>query len=240
MTKYGVVGTGYFGAELARFMSKVEGAQITAVYDPANAAPVAEELACVATETMEELCAHPDVDCVIIASPNYLHKEPVITAAKAGKHVFYEKPIALNYQDCKEMVDTCKEAGVIFMAGHVMNFFNSVRYAKELIKAGEIGEVTQVHTKRNGFEDVQEEISWKKVRAKSGGHLYHHIHELDCTLFIMDETPSLISMAAGNVAHKGEKFGDEDDVVLITLEFESGRFATLQWGSAFHYPEHYG
>lgn len=55
----------------------------------------------------------------------------------------------------------------------------------------------------------------------------------------MDETPSLVSMAAGNVAHKGEKFGDEDDVVLITLEFESGRFATLQWGSSFHYPEHY-
>lgn len=86
---------------------------------------------------------------------------------------------------------------------------------------------------------MQDEISWKKIRAKSGGHLYHHIHELDCTLFIMDETPSLVSMAAGNVAHKGEKFGDEDDVVLITLEFESGRFATLQWGSSFHYPEHY-
>ncbi|ECF6082702.1 Gfo/Idh/MocA family oxidoreductase [Salmonella enterica subsp. houtenae] len=239
MTKYGVVGTGYFGAELARFMSKVEGAQITAIYDPVNADPIVKELNCVATATMAALCTHPDVDCVIIASPNYLHKAPVITAAKAGKHVFCEKPIALNYQDCKEMVDTCKEAGVIFMAGHVMNFFNGVRHAKALIKAGEIGEVTQVHTKRNGFEDVQDEISWKKIRAKSGGHLYHHIHELDCTLFIMDETPSLVSMAAGNVAHKGEKFGDEDDVVLITLEFESGRFATLQWGSSFHYPEHY-
>ncbi|EBX0730445.1 gfo/Idh/MocA family oxidoreductase, partial [Salmonella enterica subsp. enterica serovar Virchow] len=49
MTKYGVVGTGYFGAELARFMSKVDGAQITAIYDPANAAPIAKELNCVAT-----------------------------------------------------------------------------------------------------------------------------------------------------------------------------------------------
>lgn len=68
---------------------------------------------------------------------------------------------------------------------------------------------------------MQDEISWKKIRAKSGGHLYHHIHELDCTLFIMDETPSLVSMAAGNVAHKGEKFGDEDDVVLITLSLKA-------------------
>lgn len=138
MTKYGVVGTGYFGAELARFMSKVEGAKITAIYDPVNADPIAKELNCVATATMEALCTHPDVDCVIIASPNYLHKAPVIAAAKAGKHVFCEKPIALNYQDCKDMVDACKEAGVTFMAGHVMNFFHGVRHAKALIKAGEI------------------------------------------------------------------------------------------------------
>ncbi|EEO7046816.1 gfo/Idh/MocA family oxidoreductase, partial [Salmonella enterica subsp. enterica serovar Havana] len=55
MTKYGVVGTGYFGAELARFMSKVEGAKITAIYDPVNAAPIAKELNCVATATMEAL-----------------------------------------------------------------------------------------------------------------------------------------------------------------------------------------
>ncbi len=134
MTKYGVVGTGYFGAELARFMSKVEGAKITAIYDPVNAAPIAKELNCVATATMEALCTHPDVDCVIIASPNYLHKAPVIAAAKAGKHVFCEKPIALNYQDCKDMVDACKEAGVTFMAGHVMNFFTGFATLKRSSK----------------------------------------------------------------------------------------------------------
>lgn len=69
------------------------------------------------------------------------------------------------------MVDACKEAGVTFMAGHVMNFFHGVRHAKALIKAGEIGEVTQVHTKRNGFEDVQDEILMeedsRKVRRAS-------------------------------------------------------------------------
>ena len=46
---------------------------------------------------------------------------------------FCEKPIALNYQDCVYMVNACKEAGVIFMAGHIMNFFNGVQHAKELI-----------------------------------------------------------------------------------------------------------
>ncbi|MDI5820509.1 Gfo/Idh/MocA family oxidoreductase, partial [Salmonella enterica subsp. enterica serovar Kentucky] len=132
MTKYGVVGTGYFGAELARFMSKVEGAKITAIYDPVNAAPIAKELNCVATATMEALCTHPDVDCVIIASPNYLHKAPVIAAAKAGKHVFCEKPIALNYQDCKDMVDACKEAGVTF--AHRSSAFDAGQFIMDYLK----------------------------------------------------------------------------------------------------------
>ena len=76
-----------------------------------------------------------------MASPNNLHKEPVIKAAQNGKNVFCEKPIALSYEDCKEMVETCKENGVIFMAGHIMNFFNGVHHAKELINQGVIGDV---------------------------------------------------------------------------------------------------
>lgn len=239
MIRYGVVGTGYFGAELARFMSKVEGAQITAIYDPENAAAVAEELNCVATESMEALVSRDDVDCVIVATPNNLHKAPVLAAAKQGKHVFCEKPIALNYQDCKEMVEACKRAGVTFMAGHVMNFFNGVRHAKQLIKEGVIGDILSCHTKRNGWEDEQPTISWKKQRAKSGGHLYHHIHELDCVQFLMGTAPETVTMTAGNLAHKGKNFGDEDDMLFMNLEFADGRFATLEWGSAFHYPEHY-
>ncbi|MGC4389172.1 Gfo/Idh/MocA family oxidoreductase, partial [Streptococcus suis] len=68
--------------------------------------------------TLDELVSSEDVDCVIVATPNYLHKEPVIKAAQNGKHVFCEKPIALSYADCQEMVDTCKHYGVTFMAGH--------------------------------------------------------------------------------------------------------------------------
>ena len=131
---YGVVGVGYFGAELARIMKQNEDANIVAVYDPDNGKTIAEELGCDATESLNELVTRDDIDCVIVATPNYLHKEPVIEAAKHGKHVFCEKPIALSYQDCDEMVRTCEENNVTFMAGHVMNFFNGVHHAKELIK----------------------------------------------------------------------------------------------------------
>lgn len=239
MIKYGVVGTGYFGAELARYLQKNEGAEITLVYDPDNAVAVAEELGAKVAQSLDELVSSPEVDCVVVATPNYLHKEPVIKAAKNGKHVFCEKPIALSYEDCREMVDACKENNVIFMAGHIMNFFNGVHHAKMLINEGVIGDVLYCHTARNGWEEVQPSVSWKKIREKSGGHLYHHIHELDCVQFIMGGTPETVTMTGGNVAHDGEGFGDEDDMIFVNMEFSNKRFAICEWGSAYRWGEHY-
>lgn len=239
MVKYGVVGAGYFGAELARILNTQEDAKVAVVYDPDQGAKVAKEIGCDAADSLDELVSREDVDAVIVATPNYLHKEPVIKAAQHGKSVFCEKPIALSYEDCNEMVKACEDNHVTFMAGHIMNFFHGVQEAKRLIHEDVIGKVLYCHCARNGWEDVQPFISWKKLREKSGGHLYHHIHELDCVQFIMGGMPEEVTMMAGNVAHKGEVFGDEDDMLFISMQFSDDRFAVLEWGSAFHWPEHY-
>jgi predicted dehydrogenase len=235
---YGIVGTGYFGAGLGRILKELPGAKVTCVYDPNHGEEIAKELSCDFTSDLESLCAREDVDCVVVATPNYLHKEPVLTAAQNGKNVFCEKPIALSYDDCAEMVEACQKAGVIFMAGHVMNFFNGVRRAKQFINEGKIGKILYCHSARNGWEPVQDSISWKKIRSKSGGHLYHHIHELDCIQFLMG-MPEYATMVGGNVAHQGKKFGDEDDMLLISLEFPNNTYAMLEYGSAFRWSEHY-
>lgn len=235
---YAIVGTGYFGAELGRILETIEGAKLVAVLDPENGETIAKELNCDAETDLDVLCARPDVEAVIVATPNYLHKEPVLAAARHGKNVFCEKPIALSYADCDEMVRACEEAGVVFMAGHVMNFFNGVRHAKKLINEGKIGKVLYCHSARNGWEQVQPSVSWKKIRAKSGGHLYHHIHELDCIQFIMGPATE-VTMTGGNVAHKGEHFGDEDDMLFLNLQFGNNTFAVVEYGSAFRWSEHY-
>ncbi|MEK4760394.1 Gfo/Idh/MocA family oxidoreductase [Viridibacillus sp. FSL E2-0187] len=239
MIKYAVVGTGYFGADLARSLNKIEDAKITAVFDPYNAESVAEELGANVCGSLDELVQREDVDCVIVASPNYLHREPVVKAAENGKHVFCEKPISLSYEDCKAMVDACKENNVMFMAGHIMNFFNGVHHAKKLIEDGVIGDVLYCKAARTGWEPIQKEVSWKKFRDKSGGHLYHHIHELDCIQFIMGGMPKKVTMVGGNVAHEHENWGDEDDMLILNLEFDNKRYATMEYGSAFRWGEHY-
>lgn len=235
---YGIVGSGYFGAAEARVLHEIPGANVVGIYDPHNAERLAQEVGAEVFASMEELVNDERIDAIIVASPNGEHVAPVLAAAKAGKAIFCEKPIALSYRDCKLMVDTAKESGVFFMAGHVMNFMNGVRLAKQIIAEGKLGKVLFVRSVRNGWEGIQPSVSWKKIRELSGGHLYHHIHELDCVQSILGPAAKA-TMIGGNVAHRGEGFGDEDDMLLIQLEFSSGAFATLEYGSAFRWPEHY-
>lgn len=235
---YALVGVGYFGAQLGRILAKQEGARIISVYDPNNAKSFAAEQGCEVSDSLDALIRRDDVDAVIVATPNYLHKEPVIKAAENKKHIFCEKPIALSYKDCDEMVRTADKNGVIFMAGHVMNFFRGVRAAKKMIIEGRIGRILYCHSARNGWEGQQETISWKKMREQSGGHLYHHIHELDCIQFLMGPATE-VTMTGGNVAHKDKQFGDEDDMLFLMLEFGNETFAICEYGSAFRWSEHY-
>ena len=227
MIGYGVVGSGYFGAELARIMNTKPGAVIRAVHDPENGAAVAAELGCDAEGSLKALVSRKDIQAVIVATPNYLHKEPVLAAAAHGLNVFCEKPIALSYGDCREMVRACQDNHVIFMAGHVMNFFRGVRRAKELIGQGAIGDILYCHGARNAWEGTGASETWKKTRSKSGGHLYHHIHELDCVQFLMGGCPDTVTMAGGNAAHREDAYGDEDDMLFITMEYPDNRYAVL-------------
>lgn len=236
--RYGLIGAGYFGLTLGRGFVRLPGARISRVYDPENADSAEREFGAVPASSLEELCADPDVDAVIVASPNWAHREAVVVAARAGKPIFCEKPMALSFEDCSVMVDAAAEAGVLLMSGHVMNFMNGVRRVKHIIADGTLGRVVFCRAVRNGWEEPQPSVSWKKRRGLSGGHLYHHIHELDVVQFIMG-VPETVTMVGGNVAHQGEQFGDEDDLLLITLEFENGTFASLEYGSAFRWPEHY-
>lgn len=236
--RYGVVGAGYFGMALARALGELPRASIVAVHDPEHGPRAAAVLSAEREDTLEGLVGREDVDAVIVASPNWAHADAVVAAAAAGKDVFCEKPIALAYDDCVRMVDAARSAGTLFMAGHIMNFMNGVRRAKSLIADGAIGDVLVCRAIRTGWEDPQPSVVWKKVRSLSGGHLYHHIHELDFVQFIMGPA-RVATMVGGNLAHRGEGHGDEDDLLLITLEFGDDRYATLEYGSAFRWPEHY-
>lgn len=236
--RYGLIGAGYLGQALARAFAARVDAVVTVVYDPAVDAALLTELGARGVDDWRDVCTAADVDAVIIASPNWAHHEQVIAAAEHGKAVFCEKPVALSHAHVSDMVRACADARVLFMAGHVTHFMPGVRRAKQLVAEGTIGDIVYCRAVRNTWEAQRDEKSWKKQRALSGGHLYHHIHELDLVLALLGDA-STATMVGGNVAHHGEHDGDEDDLLAMLLEFDGRRFAALEYGSAFRWPEHH-
>lgn len=98
----------------------LEGAQVTCVYDPCHGEEVAKEKGCQVEEVLEYFVARDDIDAVIVASPNYFHKEQIMAALRYKKHIFCEKPMAVTYQDRDETVESPKEVLVTFMTGPVI------------------------------------------------------------------------------------------------------------------------
>lgn len=236
--RYGVLGCGYFGAEFARAIDEMDGCKLAAVYSPGeSAARLSLELGCPAVSEMESMFRDSTIDAVIVATPNDLHHDHVLMAARAGKHVFCEKPFALHTEDAKEMIEVCEAAGVTLMVGHIMHFYSGIAAVKSMIDAGSFGHIMTIHIERTGWEQRQEQVSWKKMQSRSGGHLFHHIHELDILQWILG-LPSELYAAGGNLGHSGDGFGDEDDVLLLTARFDSGAFATMQYGSGFRIGNH--
>ncbi len=89
----------------------------------------------------DDVLALPEVEAVYIASPNCYHNEQPIAAARAGKHVFVEKPMALSTTDAEETIEACDTAGVKLTAGYLMPFHGGHQKFKKMIDAGELGQI---------------------------------------------------------------------------------------------------
>ena len=91
------------------------------------------------TTRFEEICADPEIDALVIATPNASHRPIAVAAALAGKHVMCEKPLGLNAGEVREMYEAAREAGVVHMTAFTYRFAPSMRYLKHLVAAGSLG-----------------------------------------------------------------------------------------------------
>jgi len=139
--------------------------------DPGQARQVAGELGIPrAHDSYEALLADPEVDAVYIPLPNHLHAEWTIAAARAGKHVLCEKPLALGAAEAERMVEACATEGVRLMEAFMYRLHPSWVAVHELVAVGRIGRLTAVESWFSYFNDDPANI--RNVRAFGGGALY--------------------------------------------------------------------
>lgn len=181
------------------------------------------------TTDAEELCADPNVDAVIIATPNFTHRAIALAAARHGKHVMCEKPLGLNAGEVQEMYVAARDAGIVHMTAFTYRFAPSMRYMKWLVESGALGAPRHFRSQR--FLDWPETSwGWRQYQAQAGaGDLFDMtIHRLDFALDLMGPLARVCGAVARFVPRDrtttGERCSpsDVDDWSSLIGEFETG------------------
>jgi len=175
---------------------------------------------------LDDLLSRSDVDIVCICTPSGLHAEQTVAAARAGKHVICEKPLALNLKDSDAMIEACDRAGVrlgVVLQRRTEPLFVRVR---EAIQAGDLGDLTlaSVTIPYRRSETYYQEAGWRGTWALDGGGVLMNqgIHLIDLLIWYMGD-PVEVRAHAGTLHHGIEA----EDTLTATLRFEGGALATV-------------
>ncbi|MFO7782966.1 MAG: inositol 2-dehydrogenase [Spirochaetia bacterium] len=225
--RFGVIGAGRIGRlHIEHLMRRIEGATVVAVSDVVrDAAEAAAAQFGVPTVLSDasELINSPEIDAVVICSSTDTHARFMIEAARAGKHIFCEKPIALDLDAIDEALAEVKKAGVKLQIGFNRRFDTNYRRVHERIVAGSIGDLHMVHIVSR--DPAPPPIEYVKV---SGGiFLDMAIHDFDMARYLVGDEPETV-YAVGGVRISPE-IGDAGDVdtALCTLTFRNGVYVTI-------------
>jgi UDP-N-acetyl-2-amino-2-deoxyglucuronate dehydrogenase len=224
MTGLAILGTGRWAPRLAAAAGRA-GLRVVTCYsrDEGARTEFAERFRCEGAAGLEEAVGHPEVEGVVIATPNDVHLDHTLACAELGRHVFVEKPIADTLQAGERMRDACVEAGVVLMVGHGFRRLGAARRAKELIDDGALGRVVLAEANMS-LPGSFTPGAWRAERSRApGGPLMQlGIHHVDTLAYWIGP----VRRASGRFAHVHAD-ADIDDVGVAQLEFESGALGTV-------------
>jgi predicted dehydrogenase len=175
-------------------------------------------------EDFDKIVANKAVDAVYVALPNSMHAEYAIRAAKAGKHVICEKPMAISVAECERMIAACKSAGVKLMIAYRCHYETTNLKAVSLIRSGAIGQLQAIET-AFGFNERAGE--WRLDKKLSGGGplVDVGIYSLNAARYLTGEEPVSFAAFTSNIDHDG-RFTSVEENLSWTMKFPSGIVAS--------------
>jgi 1,5-anhydro-D-fructose reductase (1,5-anhydro-D-mannitol-forming) len=175
--------------------------------------------------TLAELLDDPQVDVVYVSTTNDLHAEQTIAAARAGKHVLCEKPLAVTLADAVRMRDECRRAGVVLGTDHHLRAAPTVAAMRSLVASGEIGEVVaaRVFHARWLLDELQ---TWRLNRPEAGGGVILDItvHDADTVRFLLADE---VAEVTGVTANQGLAVDGLEDAVMGVMRMRGGQLVSF-------------
>jgi UDP-N-acetylglucosamine 3-dehydrogenase len=223
MVNIGVIGCGGMGHLHSRSLAKLDNARVAAAADidaSALAAFAAEFHPDRSYGDYASLVEDPQVEAVLVCVPTHMHPPIVQAAARAGKQVFCEKPIALSVQAAEEMIEACDKAGSLFMIGFVRRFDNDWGTFRQMVQQNEIGRpIVWRHVIASGGPSHP----WYNERDKGGGPIVDGaIHDIDFANWLFGEPVWTEGVAR---SFKSSSF----DTVTVSIGYERGDELLLSW-----------
>lgn len=211
-----------------RVLTQTSGVEVAAIYDedPARGQTFARQFG--VTDfypALEPLLARNEIQAVVVCSPTSEHAALVTAAARAGKHVLCEKPIATRLSDAQAMIAACRAAGVQLHIAFVCRFYPMVQKAKAMVGSGEIGEVRAMVGGNRGLRPL-DYPAWIRDPARAGGGalIDHSVHVTDATRYMTGSEVDSVFAETGALIHPA--LGVEDCVTLL-LKFRNGGSASV-------------
>jgi predicted dehydrogenase len=176
-----------------------------------------------AFDSAETLCRSTEVDAVFIATPNACHLQDVLVAAACGKPILCEKPMAINADQCRQMIDVARHAKVLLGVAQVFRFEESMAWFREQVAAGNIGKPVFARSEFSFRVDRTHPRSWINDPAIAGGGPVADVgvHCIDALRFILQD--EVLRVSARELAGKP---GDVEAGAALLLEFSRGTLAT--------------
>ena len=224
-------------------LEKIDGADLAAIYDEdaERGQQFADQFGVPYTKNLDELLQREDIQCVIVCSPTDQHRELVCAAAKAGKHVLCEKPIATSIPDAKRMIEVCHAEGVLLQIPFVCRFYPTLQAAKRLVQNGELGNILGAVGGNRGVPPLPPAYpGWivDPIQAGGGALMDHSVHVSDAMRFIFETEVSSV-FAEKSSFHRYELA--VEDCGVIALTFQNGMIGTIDpsWSIPGKNPYHY-
>jgi 1,5-anhydro-D-fructose reductase (1,5-anhydro-D-mannitol-forming) len=215
-TRWGIVGLGWVSTEFivpAIAASSDSRLVACATRDPAKA----RTLGCERVYPSHlELVRDREVDVVYVATPNALHKDAVLAAARAGKHVLCEKPLAMSVSDAREMQRACDEAGVVLRAAFQIRNEAILHRVREIVRSGELGELRSIAFER--MAPLTQPGEWRRDPAQGGILFDVATHQLD----LIPWMTGLEYREVSAFSHPDRRDGVTDDTIAILARLTGG------------------
>ena len=234
-----VIGAGRAGRiHAGNFASRVPGACLVALADPSEQAlaEASQVLAGVSTHLdPAEVIADTAVDAVVVATPTICHESIVVAAAKAGKHVLCEKPMAMSVEECERMIAATQVAGTKLQLGFMRRYDSNFIAAKQAIERGDIGDVVCLRSLTHGPSIPKR---WQYDISKSNGPLAEvNSHDIDTLRWLTGSEFREVYAMAGNYRCPEAKadFPDFYDNVVMMASFENGMQGVINGAVSVRY-----